>query len=121
MLTEQYRQPFLALQASIDRLIDLINEGELTTAKVEAAQQIFHQQILPLDLDALNPPIATKLQSIQTEIAKQFRLLSTDVLFLKAARQPSTASQRQKQIGDRLTLLRQYCEVVLGQSTGTDG
>lgn len=120
MLPESYRSPLLALEKAIDRLTRLMSEGKLTLTEVEAAQQIFQEQVLPLELDDLDPTIAAKLQSIQTEIAKQFRLLSTDVLFLKAARQATTASQRQQQIGDRLRLLRQYCEVMLGQAAGTD-
>jgi hypothetical protein len=121
MLTEQYRQAFLALQESIDRLTLSIAADGLTAGELEAAQHIFQEQILPLDLDALDPSIAAKLQSLQTEMSKQFRLLSTEIVFLKAARQSATSSQRQKQIHDRLMLLKQYCEVVLGQSAQADG
>ncbi|WP_088890855.1 heterocyst frequency control protein PatD [Leptolyngbya ohadii] len=115
MLTDRYRQPFQVLQASIDRLTQLIGTGELTVAEVEAAQQVFQEQVLPLDLEDLEPTIASRLQAIQTEISKQFRLLSTDVVFLKAARQSATATQRQGQIRERLGLLSGYCGVVLGR------
>lgn len=114
MLIDRYRQPFQVLQTSIDRLTQLIDTGELTAAEVEGAQQIFQQQVLPLDLEDLEPTIASRIQSIQTEISKQFRLLSTDVVFLKAARQSATAMQRQGQIRERLGMLRGYCGVVLG-------
>lgn len=114
MLTAPYRQAFLALHQAIDRLTQLIDEGGLTSATLEAAQQVFQTQVLTLNLDDLDSTIAAKLQSIQTEIAKQFRLLSADVVFLQAARQSATATQRKAQIRDRLTLLRQYCEGMLG-------
>lgn len=121
MLTEPCCQSFRALQSAIDRLSQLLAAGKLTAAEIEAAQQVFQTQIMPLELEKLDPTIAAKLQSIQTEISKQFRLLATDVVFLKAARQSSTAVQRQGQIRDRLSMLQQYCEVVLESGEETNG
>jgi hypothetical protein len=54
-----------------------------------------------------------QIQSIQTEINKQLRLLETDLIFLKAARQPDTMQQRQQQIQTRVTLLLSYVTRVL--------
>ncbi|GAB4370565.1 MAG: hypothetical protein Kow00121_11380 [Elainellaceae cyanobacterium] len=78
----------------------------------QEAQQAF-QQILALDLEGLEPAMAMKLQSYQTEINRLLRLLGMDVMFLQAARQSATNSQRQQQMGDRLGQLRQFCEAVL--------
>ncbi len=52
--------------------------------------------------------------AIQVEINKQLRLLNTDSLFLRSAKQAITQAQRLQQMRDRLTLLERYCEMILG-------
>ena len=79
------------------------------------AQQFYHQRLAPLDVETFDEAIASKVQSIQTEIDKELRLLGMDVTFLHSARQPATIQQRQRQIGDRVTRLSQYCDVLLGR------
>ncbi len=75
--------------------------------RLAALQELFTQQILPLtDVD-------TRVQSYQTEISKQLRLLEVDIMFFQGARQISTSLARLKTIGDRLTTLIRYCEAVL--------
>lgn len=54
-----------------------------------------------------------KLQAITTEMNRDLRLLSTDIMFLQAARQGQTAQQRTAQMGDRLNRLIQFCKFVL--------
>jgi hypothetical protein len=53
------------------------------------------------------------LQSYQTEISKQLRLLEIDVIFLQGARQASTARHRLDAIGDRLRTLIEYSNAIL--------
>ncbi|HEY9907566.1 MAG TPA: heterocyst frequency control protein PatD [Thermosynechococcaceae cyanobacterium] len=88
---------------------------DLSSLKSQAnqVQTMFHQQILPLRLDELEPSIAHHVQSYQVEINKQLRLLSTDLNFLQAARQPATLKQRQQQVDDRLATLLRYCGAVM--------
>ncbi|MBW4517180.1 MAG: heterocyst frequency control protein PatD [Timaviella obliquedivisa GSE-PSE-MK23-08B] len=57
--------------------------------------------------------LGVKTQSYQTEIDKQLRLLSIDLMFLKSARQPATREQRWVMMGDRLHLLVVYCDALL--------
>lgn len=76
-------------------------------------QQFFQQQILNLDSDTLEPAIESKIRSYQTEISKQLQLLSMDVTFLQAARQPATAEARKTQLLQRLQTLTRYCSAVL--------
>ncbi|NJR38668.1 MAG: heterocyst frequency control protein PatD [Leptolyngbyaceae cyanobacterium CSU_1_4] len=45
--------------------------------------------------------LGVKAQSYQTEINKQLRLLSIDLIFLKSARQSATHDQRWNLMGDR--------------------
>lgn len=77
------------------------------------AQQFFQQQIINLDADDLEPDIQPQVQSYQTEISKQLRLLGMDVMFLQAARQPGTAQERQSQILHRIQTLHSYCNAIL--------
>lgn len=98
---------------SADSSVDAFREG------VTAITQQF-QQILGLGLAEVDEAIALRLQSIQTEISKQLRLLAMDTMFLKTARQPETNQQRRQQIGDRLNLLERYCEAILATDGAVD-
>jgi hypothetical protein len=78
-------------------------------------QQFFQQTIVSIVAEMnLESAIASQVQSYQTEINKQLRLLGMDVMFLQAARQPVTTQKRQAQMGDRFSLLARYCQVLLG-------
>jgi hypothetical protein len=59
--------------------------------------------------------IGEQVQSFQTEINKQMRLLELDLMFLKTARQATTLEQRWQMMGDRLHLLTVYCDALLSQ------
>lgn len=120
MLPDLYREPYTVFQSQLEQLQQNIGQVSpdpraLQTQFLET-QRCFQDRILSLNEEALAPEVSGKIQSIQTEINKQLRLLAMDVLFLQSARQSATAQQRQKQMGDRLQLLRQYCEAVLGES-----
>lgn len=86
-----------------------VNAPELRKG-VSLLQQVFQQQIVPLDDGN------SRVQSYQTEISKQLRLLEIDVMFFQGSRQASTAQDRLQTIGDRLTTLIQYCEAILQQT-----
>ena len=73
----------------------------------------YEQNIVPLDSQSLDPAIASRWQSVQTEIRREFQLLSTDILFLASARQNSTQTKRLKSISDRLDKLIGYCQILL--------
>ncbi|MBD1871483.1 heterocyst frequency control protein PatD [Oculatella sp. FACHB-28] len=77
-------------------------------------QQMFQLRIMGTDLDQIDPAVVSQVQSYQTEINKQMRLLGMDVMFLQAARQPTTAQQRQAQMSDRIVTLIRYCDALLG-------
>jgi hypothetical protein len=81
-------------------------------------QQFFQQRIASLDNQDVAPAVESRLRSLQTEIHKQLNLLSMDVTFLQAARQPQTLQTRQQQITQRLQILRGYCETILAGVTG---
>ena len=64
---------------------------------------------------SLEPAIASRWQSVQTEIRREFKLLSTDILFLASARQIATKQKRIKSIEERLTKLIGYCQIMLSK------
>lgn len=131
MSLQQYQQQYQQWQAQLKSLSQQI-QANLRVGVVEPAeivksssnqqaiqeglaqiQQTFHQNLANLNLP--DETIQTQLQPIQIEISKQLRLLETDAIFLKAARQPATAEQRQQQIQQRLELLLKYCDAVIGE------
>jgi hypothetical protein len=115
MLPDFYRHAFDRFQRSLQPFQQAVQLGDraMLQATFQATQQLFQQEIASLDLEALDSEDSLKARSIQVEINKQMRLLATDLLFLQAARQPTTANQRQQQIGDRVDLLLRYCAALM--------
>jgi hypothetical protein len=89
-------------------------DGATLEPEVLKLQQFFQNQILKLDGNELSPELEQRIYSFQVEIDKQLRLLGMDIMFLQAARQEATGSQRRSQVSDRLSTLIRYCEAVLG-------
>ena len=73
----------------------------------------FKKNIEQLNNQDLAPVIAPRWQAVQTEILREFKLLSTDILFLASSRQQSTQVKRLKSINGRLTKLVDYCQIML--------
>ena len=79
----------------------------------DEVQQIFQSQIANLSGDGLDSATLPSVQSYLTEIDKELRLLSIDVMFLQAARRSETAQARLTKISDRLHTLIAYCQALL--------
>lgn len=75
--------------------------------------QWFVLNIAQLGEENLSPEIAPRWQAVQTEILREFKLLSTDMLFLAAARQDFTQQKRLTSIKERLAKLIGYCQILL--------
>lgn len=75
--------------------------------------QWYEQNIVRLQDEDIDRAIASRWQSVQTEIKREFKLLSTDILFLASARRNSTQSKRVQSIGDRIDKLVGYCQIML--------
>lgn len=58
-------------------------------------------------------PIAGKMRSYLTESHRLLRLLPVDVMFIAAARNPTTTQQRRQAYQDKLNLLLQYCQAII--------
>ena len=104
-------EKYLALVTLLEQLRSDATTTPITTSelrqRVASLQQFFGQQIVPLADENW------RVQSYQTEMSKQLRLLEIDVMFLQGARQASTAQTRLQTISDRLTTLIEYCNAIL--------
>ncbi|MDJ0649940.1 MAG: heterocyst frequency control protein PatD [Xenococcaceae cyanobacterium MO_188.B19] len=83
------------------------------TKQFPQLQQCFKQEITTLTDEELNMKVISSWRSLHTEIKREFRLLSTDMLFLASSRQTSTRDKRLKIICDRNTKLIVYCQKIL--------
>jgi hypothetical protein len=105
--------PNILVYQQFQRLIrqaqsELVTSDRADIAKtVQTIDDCFRAQIL------LHSPDDDAHHSIHVEINKQLRLLKTDCLFLRSAKQTHVVEQRLQQIGDRLVLLERYCEMIL--------
>lgn len=100
----------------------LAGEPAQLITQLELLQGLFQSQVQRLDWEDWPAPRRSLLQSIRVEMHKQLRLLTTDLMFLKAAKQAETLARRRGEIGDRLTNLRGYCDAIIqiaGETTPT--
>lgn len=89
-----------------DATTEILTQGQ-------SLQSYFVSHIKELSVDPLPQEQRSRFQSALTEMHRLLRLLQTDLLFLRSARQSATAAARQKQLCDRLHSLRGYCTVLL--------
>ena len=109
-------QDFLTLLTEFkSSLID--SEVETTSFQVkqkfEELQQWFEKNIASLDEQEIEQGIIASWQSVHTEIKREFKLLTTDILFLASARQSQTQTKRLQSISARTTKLIGYCQIML--------
>jgi hypothetical protein len=113
MSIEEFRRSYMHLHQQIQQFksiaTDRTSDLKLLQKQFAGMQQHF-QQIVQRDH---SPEIAAPVQSVQTEISKQLRLLSMDVMYLQAARQSATVEQRRSQLLDRVEMLSGYCQALL--------
>lgn len=83
-------------------------------------EQWFEQNISHLDAEGISIAYIPRWQSIQREVNREFKLLTTDILFLASARQDATRIKRLKSISDRLEKLSSYCRGILEESSNRE-
>lgn len=108
-------QQILSWQQFADLLANLPTETspELKVC-LDRAIELFEIQILPHSSDAdLPDPIANKLRAYITESHRLLRLLPLDLMYLAAARTPTTLQSRQQAYRAKLTQLQQYCHEIV--------
>ena len=85
----------------------------LLQQRFENLQPWFEQHILSLTEEKIEQKSAIRWQSIQTEIKREFRLLTTNILLLKSSRQIGTLSTRIETIKNNLAKLTDYCQIMV--------
>lgn len=113
-------QDFLTLLTEFESILvaqSKENEQSRIRLKFQDLAKWFKQNISDLSPEDLDMAIAPRWQSLQTEIKRELNLLSTDMLFLSAARQKATQVQRIKSIRDRLAKLIGYCQIMLNDNS----
>jgi hypothetical protein len=103
--------PFQAFQSQVIAAQQALQGDQAQLAQAIAQlNAVFQAQVQPLDLDNWPSQSRSLLQSLRVEMHRQLRLLATDLLFLKTAKQAETLAQRHREMGDRLKHLQDYCE-----------
>ena len=109
-------QDFLTLLTEFTQ-VAAVEKQQLNIASVktefEQLSQWFQAHIASISDRQIDPVHISRWQSVQTEILREFKLLSTDMLFLASARQDSTQQKRIKSIKNRLSKLTDYCKIML--------
>ena len=109
-------QDFITLLTNFGNFADdSLNRKEQFAIKqeFESLQQWFEQHIDNLDHQGIEAAYIPRWQSIQREINREFKLLTTDILFFTSARQNSTKAKRLKNINAHLNKLLNYCQGML--------
>ncbi|MFN6558864.1 MAG: heterocyst frequency control protein PatD [Nostoc sp. ChiSLP01] len=113
------REKYQAFVTLLEQLRSDATTGQIVAPelrrRVASLQRLFREEIVPLaDVGQASVPREDwRVQSYQTEMSKQLRLLEIDVMFFQGARQASTVQTRLQTISDRLTTLIQYCNAIL--------
>ncbi len=106
--------PFMELKTQVTVIQSLMEHEQLQIAK-ECSQLnvLFQSQVQILTWGNWPAQQRSLLQSIRVEMHKQLRLLTTDLMFLQAAKQAETQAQRRQEVCDRLTNLQGYCDAII--------
>lgn len=111
-------QELLTLLTEFQSFLGMQNYQSLRTQVRSRFQELdmgFKQHIINLSAEDLELAIASRWQSVQTEIKREFKLLATDVLFLSTAKEETTQIRRIDGINVRLSKLISYCQMMLKQ------
>jgi len=109
---------------SYEEFLDVLQEGRDQLKSTDSSMivgkkllttltKIFQEKIITLTSDELDLVIASRWQSLQTEISRTFRLLTTDMMFLSSSIQSTTAQARLAKVTEHLDKLIVYCQMIL--------
>lgn len=114
MLPLSHQQSYTEFAAALEALKKAIagsNQEQKTIEDCDRkVQQVYQDRIVPLMSESVSDDITSRWRSLQTEVNRSFRLLRTDIIFLKASRQSSTTQQRLSTCLTRIDQLMKYCQ-----------
>jgi hypothetical protein len=113
--SQAYQEFLVSLQKFQICLENLDTEVNTTVVNQQflALQDLFEQRIKTLTDDDLDGELLSRWRSLSTEMYREFKLLTTDLLFLRTSRQAATKRQRLEKICDRVTKLIAYSRAML--------
>ena len=109
-------QDFLTLLTEFTQAVAIAEQNgifEPIYKEFDRLSGYFKTEIASISDRHIDPAHVSRWQSVQTEILRAFKLLSTDLLFLASARQGVTKSKRIKSIKQRQNQLIGYCQIML--------
>ncbi len=105
-----YCQVYAAFQEELEQLRSVLTAEELKLPELQQiwqrVQAIFQNQVMQLCGRDLEPITFSSWQSVQTEIHREMRLLSTELMFLQLHR------RKQKGVRDRLDKIIGFCQML---------
>ncbi|XGB38961.1 MAG: heterocyst frequency control protein PatD [Cyanobacteria bacterium LVE1205-1] len=120
MLPPTHQKTYEKFKQSLVKLMEWQSEGQFSpkwgrdlSQLLLKAHTIFQFEVLVLDNEQLPPDLVYVLQSCETEIHKQLRLLLMDAHYLQSARHPETIHNRIELFRDRLSRLINDCHQLL--------
>ncbi|MBW4534032.1 MAG: heterocyst frequency control protein PatD [Pleurocapsa minor HA4230-MV1] len=119
MLSESHNRAYQDFLTLLIKFVQELSKQEQKINQFEIKQKFqgllewFEQNVAQLSNQDLAPALASRWQAVQTEILREFKLLSTDILFLATSRQQATQQKKLKSINERLTKLIGYCQIML--------
>lgn len=122
MLSKSHNRAYQEFLTLLSKFQSICADSKAIAENTQIEQQFlelkqwFEQNIASLDAENLEVAIATRWQSVQTEIKREFRLLATDMLFLSSSRQEATRVARLKAVVQHLAKLIDYCKVMLDKN-----
>lgn len=116
MLHKLHLQAYQSFEKTLLELQDLARASNPEPAALlkhfQQVRQVFDRQIMILSEDELEGAIASRWQSVRTEIHRALRLLEMDMLFLNSAKQTATARTRLDSLQARIEQIVGYCQLV---------
>ncbi|MDJ0508419.1 MAG: heterocyst frequency control protein PatD [Crocosphaera sp.] len=119
MLLNFYYQSYQGFLAKLQELQKEVIAKELDLIRLKTlykqVEETFQTQMLNMTLDELDCNAIALIQSAETEIYKNLRLLGTELLFLGSARQARTKQQRLNKVQGIIEQLINYTDAIIQQ------
>jgi hypothetical protein len=113
MAINSLSQSYSQLQNQLQQLALRLEQGNLEASQAIATGQqllqFWQTQLATSTGENLAPQTLAQWQSLHIELHRELRLLNLDLMFFSRSLAPETKATKQKNVGDRLNKLQQYC------------
>jgi urease accessory protein UreF len=110
-------QSYSQLQSQLQQLAFCLEQGQLepnqAIATGQQLLQFWQTQLATSTGENLAPQVLAQWQSLHIELHRELRLLNLDLMFFGRSLAPETKAIKQKNVGDRLNKLQQYCTHII--------